>query len=101
MVWKLSLAAGVAALMAPLAQFIQPAPSVEVSGAAWTGLVRTVAAPASGQLDNAFLSAVQAAAVEVCTPANESLRNAQREAACMADATTAALAAAQAYAQAQ
>ena len=90
MVWTFTLAAGAAAMMAQIAQ---PAPSVEVSGAAWTGVVRTVAAPASGLADPAFVAAVQRAAVEVCTPVNQALRNADREQACVADATASALAA--------
>jgi hypothetical protein len=93
MVWKFALAAGVAALIAPLTQFAPAAPSVEVSGAAWTGAVRSVAVPASGLADAAFVAAVQKAAAEVCTPANESLRNVDREAACVAEATASAFAA--------
>lgn len=89
MMWKATLAAGLAALAAPVVHFATaPGPKVEVSAAAWTGQTRTLPAPANGFADPAFQAALQAAARDACTPLNDALRNAEREAACVADVTS-------------
>jgi hypothetical protein len=88
MVWKIALAAASAALLAPVAQMATGlGGGVEVSGGAWTGAVRQIAAPATGRIDDpAFQAALAVAASAVCQPENQSLANADRERACIADA---------------
>jgi hypothetical protein len=90
MLWKLTLAAGAAALFAPVSHMAGGAlegagKTIEVSGGGWTGEVRTLRAPQAGFDDPTFAARVEAAAQEVCTPTNLSLRIADREQACIAD----------------
>lgn len=87
MSWKIALAAAGAALLAPLAHLATTSgPVVTVSGGAWTGQTRVLSAPAAGVADPSFALALEKAAHEVCEPANPSLRNAEREATCAAEA---------------